>query len=157
MQFSSIHTSQVESRRPVWSAESHRYVHSILPYSVQDALYLVWFIMEISMHSLWLVRKFFQMGLVHLETRDKGDVFFMGINSLLLCRSGSLPEILIYLPDEGHFSWVPGSDWIQLAMRKSQTVIMVNIKNIKHQNHLFPRCTLQQVHIWSAHSSEVSH
>ena len=32
-------------------------------------------------------------------------------------RSGSLPETLIYLPDEGNFSWVPGSDWIQLAMR----------------------------------------
>ncbi len=35
-------------------------------------------------------------------------------------RSGSLPEILIYLPDEGHFSTVPGSVWIQFAMRHGE-------------------------------------
>ncbi len=32
-------------------------------------------------------------------------------------RSGSLPEIFIYLPDRGYFSWVPGSEWIPRVMQ----------------------------------------
>ncbi len=40
--------SQVESRRPVWSAKCHWYVHLIWSHSVRNAAHLVWFIMEIS-------------------------------------------------------------------------------------------------------------
>ncbi len=43
-----VSPSQVETRRPVWSAKCHWYVHLIWPHSVRDASHLVWFIMEIS-------------------------------------------------------------------------------------------------------------
>ncbi len=38
--------SQVETRRPVWSAKCHWYVHLIWLHSVRDAAHLVWFIMQ---------------------------------------------------------------------------------------------------------------
>ena len=36
-------------------------------------------------------------------------------------RAGSLPEMLIYLPDGGHFSWIPMSFQIQEKVPTSHT------------------------------------